>query len=51
MVQEKLEIYALDLTLLKTKLPNVQAVLGLNIIKNYNWYFDLKNNKYLLIKN
>lgn len=40
------EVYALDLSALKTKIPNIQAIIGLNIIKNYDWFFDLPNKKY-----
>lgn len=35
------EVYALDLSALKAKLPSVVGILGMNIIKNYKWSFNI----------
>ncbi|MFZ3231678.1 MAG: aspartyl protease family protein [Pseudobdellovibrio sp.] len=43
---KKVKIYALDLSNLKSKLPNVEIVLGLNIIQNFNWQLDTQNSYY-----
>jgi hypothetical protein len=45
-VINKIEVYSLDLTNLKNKLPNVQIVLGMNVIQKYNWQFDLHNQSF-----
>lgn len=45
-VLKNIQVYALDLKNLQTKLPKVQIILGLNVIKNYNWQFDLVNGGY-----
>lgn len=41
-----LQVYVLDLANLKSKLPNVEIVLGLNVIQKYNWQFDTLNHRY-----
>jgi hypothetical protein len=43
---KKIEVYVLDLTNLKNKLPHVEIVLGLNIIQKYNWQFDIEAQRY-----
>jgi hypothetical protein len=43
---KKINIYALDLANLKSKIPNVEIILGLNIIQKYNWQFDIQNSQY-----
>jgi predicted aspartyl protease len=49
---KKVMVYVLDLSNLKSKIPNVEIVLGLNIIQNFNWQFDIQNSRfsYSLIK-
>jgi hypothetical protein len=44
---KKIQVYVLDLSNLKSKLPNVDIVLGLNVIQNFNWQFDTQNFQYL----
>lgn len=43
---KKIDVYVLDLTNLKNKLPKVEIVLGLNVIQKYNWQFDIENHRY-----
>lgn len=43
---KKINVYVLDLTNLKRKIPNVEIVLGLNLIQKYNWQFDMQNQRY-----
>ena len=43
---KKIQVYVLDLSNLKSKLPNVDIVLGLNVIQKYNWQFDIQNARY-----
>lgn len=43
---KKINVYALDLSNLKSKIPNIEIVLGLNVIQKYNWQFDIQNNLY-----
>lgn len=43
---KKINVYALDLSNLKSKIPNIEIVLGLNVIQKHNWQFDIQNNRY-----
>lgn len=45
------EIYALDLSALKAKLPSVVGILGMNIIKNYKWSFNIPESTFHYSKN
>jgi hypothetical protein len=38
--EKDIEIYALDLSYLNSKIPGLKAILGLKQIKNYKWYID-----------
>lgn len=40
------QVYALDLTNLKLKIPSIEIVIGLNWIQKFNWQFDMKNQLY-----
>jgi hypothetical protein len=44
---KKIQVYVLDLSNLKSKLPNVDIVLGLNVIQNFNWQFDTQSSQHL----
>lgn len=41
-VLENVEVYVLDLSGLKERIPEIDVVMGLNIIQNYKWHFDTK---------
>ncbi len=43
---KNINVYALDLSNLKSKIPNVEIVLGLNVIQKYNWQIDIQNARY-----
>lgn len=47
---KNVEVYGLDLSNLKNKIPGVEIVLGLNLIQKYNWQFDIQNSRYFYIK-
>lgn len=38
---QNVEVYVLDLSGLKNKLPSVVAILGMNIIKDFKWSFNI----------
>lgn len=43
---KNVEVYGLDLSNLKSKIPGVEIILGLNLIQKYNWQFDIQNSRY-----
>jgi len=45
------EVYALDLSALKAKLPSIVGILGMNIIKNYKWSFNIPESTFHYSKN
>jgi hypothetical protein len=45
-VFKNVDVYGLDLTLLREKLPNVIGIIGMNIIKEHKWTFDLPESRY-----
>ena len=50
-VLKNVEIYALDLTGLKTKLPSVVGIIGMNIIKDFKWSFNMPESIFHYSKN
>lgn len=48
---KNIEVYVLDLSSLKSKLSMVNAVLGLNIIQNFNWSFDMHTKSWKYLRN
>ena len=45
-VFKNVDVYGLDLTPLREKIPNVYGIIGMNIIKEHKWIFDLPHSRF-----